>query len=236
MAESVHRAVRLTGERKPVWITLQAFGGLPGLEVPMRVPAADELRGMAFTAIIHGATGLIFFAYDSRVTREGHVVGIAPDTPENRGGGAEATPAEAARSRELWSGAAALNAELERLTPALLAPTARLPYEVRFAGDNRTAIPIRTMLKATAGGYTLLAVNLEASPMGVRFRLPAGVVGSVRRLNPDGSATALEAFNGEFGDALGGFGAGVYEISASSALGLAPESGRLPQRIRKPEV
>jgi hypothetical protein len=213
MAESVLRAARLNGERKPVWITLQAFGGLPGLEVPMRVPSADELRGMAFTAIIHGATGLIFFAYDSRVTREGHVVGISPDTPESRGSGAEATPADALRSRELWSGAAALNAELERLTPALLSPTARLPYQVRFAGDNRTAVPIRTMLKATDGGYTLLAVNLEASPMGVRFRLPAGVVGSVRRLNPDGSATALEAFNGEFGDAMGGFGAGVYEIT-----------------------
>lgn len=211
LAESVLRAVRLNGERKPVWITLQAFGGLPGLSVANRMPTPAELRGMAFTAIIHGATGLILFAYDSRVTRIGHVLGIAPDTPESRGDGTPATAAEAARSRELWAGATALNAELERLTPWLLSPTSRLTYQVRFTGTNRTPTPIRAMLKQRGDRYVLLAVNLEDRPMEARFRFP-GAIKTVRRWNGDGSVSALEARDGEFGDALGAFGAGVYEI------------------------
>ena len=211
LARSVSRAVHLNGERKPVWITLQAFGGAPGLSPPARIPTPEELRGMAFTAIIHGATGLILFAYDSRVTREGNVIGIAPETAESYGTGARATQPEAARSRALWAGAAALNAELARLAPRILSPTARLAYDVSFSGTARISSPIRTILKQADGGYTLLAANLEGRPMGAGYRFPRNIE-SVRRLNPDGSVTLVAPEGAEFRDALGAFGAAVYEI------------------------
>ena len=166
---------------------------------------------MAFTAIIHGATGLILFAYDSRVTREGNVIGIAPETAESYGTGARATQPEAARSRALWAGAAALNAELARLAPRLLSPTARLAYEVYFSGTPRTSSPIRTILKEADGGYTLLAANLEGRTMGAGYRFPRNIE-SVRRLNPDGSVTLVVPEGAEFRDGLGAFGAAVYEI------------------------
>ena len=134
LAQSVSRAVHLNGERKPVWITLQAFGGAPGLSPPARIPTPEELRGMAFTAIIHGATGLILFAYDSWATREGNVIGIAPETAEGYGKGRQCHTVQAAQSRALWAGATALNAELARLAPRILSPTARLAYEVSFSG------------------------------------------------------------------------------------------------------
>jgi hypothetical protein len=212
LPRSVLRAVRLNGEQKPVWVTLQAFGGLPGLEEPLRVPSAEELRGMAFTAIIHGATGIILFAYDSWVTRQGHVVGISPQTPERYDSYTVATASLAAQSRALWAGAAALNAELERLTPRLLSPTARLRYDVDFSGESRTSSPIRAMLKETDGVYTLLAANLEGRPMGARYRFPSSIA-SVRRLNADGSVAILEPNGAMFRDALGSFGAAVYEIT-----------------------
>jgi hypothetical protein len=211
LARSVLRAVRLNGERKPVWITLQAFGGLRGLGAAVRMPTVEELRGMAFTAIVHGATGIILFAWDSPVTRTGHVLGIGPGTPERYDSGSVATGAEAARSRILWAGAAALNAELERLTPRLLSPTARVPYEVYFSGESRTPSPIRTMLKEGDGVYTLLAANLEGNRIGAEYQFPSGIA-SVRRLNADGSVTALEPDRTAFRDALGAFGAAVYEI------------------------
>jgi hypothetical protein len=211
LARSVARAVRLNGEQKPVWITLQAFGGAPGLDPPMRIPTAGELRGMAFTAIIHGATGLVLFAYDSPLTREGNVIGISPGTPETYGKYAVATAAQAERSRQLWSGATALNAELERLTPRLLSPTARVPYEVYVSRGSGASSPVRTMLKGTNGVYTLLAANLEGRPIGARYRF-TGSVASVRRLNADGSSTVIVPEGAEFSEALDAFGAAVYEI------------------------
>jgi hypothetical protein len=212
LARSVLRAVRLNRERKPVWITLQAFGGSAGLAPRWRMPTPQELRGMAFIAIIHGATGIILFAYDSRVTRAGDVIGFSPETPASYGSGTVATDAEAQRSRMLWTGAAALNAELERLTPRLLSPTARLPYDVYSSGESRISSPIRTMLKETGGVYTLLAANLEGGRMGARYRFPKSIT-SVRRLNADGSDTVLEPNGPMFGDTLSAFDAAVYEIT-----------------------
>jgi hypothetical protein len=211
LARSVRRAVHVTGERKPVWITLQAFGGAPGLDPPMRIPTPDELRGMAFTAIIHGATGLILFAYDSRVTREANVIGIAPETAESLGTAAMATSLQAARSRALWAGAAALNAELGRLAPRLLSPTARLAYDVYSSGNPRIPSPIRTILKEADGLFTLLAANLEGRPMGAGYRFPRSIE-SVRRLNADESVTLIPPQGPMFRDALGAFGAAVYEV------------------------
>jgi hypothetical protein len=226
LARSVLRAVRLNGERKPVWITLQTFGGAPGLEPPMRIPTPDELRGMAFTAIIHGATGLIFFAYDSRFTRQGNVIGISPATPERYDDAPAATPAQARQSRELWAGAARLNAELERLTPRLLSPTARLPYRVYVSPDGK-ASPVRTMLKVTGDGYTLLAANLKGSPTGARFRFRDHLA-SVRRLNADGSATALRVDGAELRDSLGSFGVAVYDITFQQMVGRETRNGGAP--------
>jgi hypothetical protein len=207
----VLRAVRLNHERKPVWVTLQAFGAAPGLDQPAQMPTPAELRGMAFTAIVHGATGITLFAYDSHVTRAGSVLGIAPETADSDGLHPPVTAAEAAASRALWAGAEALNTELERLTPRLLSPTARMRYSVFFSGQSRTPGPIRTMLKDTRGTCTLLAVNIEARPFGTRFEFPKRI-GSVKRLDADGTETVIGADGKMFTDSLDSFGAAVYEI------------------------
>ncbi|HEY7633938.1 MAG TPA: hypothetical protein VH763_00215 [Gemmatimonadales bacterium] len=211
LATSVPLAVELNRERKPMWLTLQAFAGTAERKSGLVMPSPDELRGMAFTAIVHGATGLILFALDSKVTREGLVLGIAPETPTAYGAYSEATPTEADRSRSLWAGAASLNAELTRLTPELLSPTAGLPYQVYYSGESHTQSPIRTMLKVRNGRYTLFVANIERETLGVRFEF-AGDIRSVRRVNPDGSATALRPDRTAFGDSLGPFGVGVYQI------------------------
>ena len=71
--------------------------------------------------------------------------------------------------------------------------------------------PIRTILKETDGGYTLLAANLEGRALGAGYRFRRDIE-SVRRLNPDGTVTIVAAEGGEFRDALGAYGAAVYEI------------------------
>ena len=211
LPRSVLRAVRLNRERKPLWLTLQAFGGAAGMHPAVRLPGAVELRGMVFTAIIHGATGITLFAYDSEVTRQGLVIGIAPETPERYGDYASATPGEAARSRALWSAAAGLNAELERLTPGLLSPTASLPYAVYYTGKSRTQSPIRTMLKVTDGRYLLLAANIEERSFGARFQFSREIA-SVTRLDGDGTRSSMAPSGSMFRDSLSPLAAAVYEI------------------------
>jgi hypothetical protein len=76
IALSISEAVRRTGQAKPIWFIAQAFID------PVRgwyLPTYDELRGMIYTALVHGATGVIYFAFDSPGTRDGQVLGIAPD-------------------------------------------------------------------------------------------------------------------------------------------------------------
>jgi hypothetical protein len=211
LPRSIHQAVRLNGERKPVWLTLQAFGSAPGLQPAMRLPSPGELRGMVFTSIIHGATGIILFAYDSQVTREGFVIGTAPGTPESYGKHAAATPRQVEQSRALWAGAARLNAELDRLTPRLLSPTATVPYTVYFSGASRSRSPIRTMLKGAEGRYTLLAANIEGGSLGVRYQFTR-TIASVLRLNGDGSRTIIAPGGSMFRDSMDSLGAAVYEV------------------------
>jgi len=175
------------------------------------LPTPEQLRGMVFTAIIHGATGIISFTYDSRVTRTSDVVGISPDPVPDYDGRGAATPEERSQSRALWRGATALNAELRRLTPMILSPTADLPYAVHYSGLSETRGPIRTMLKPTKEGYTLFASSIERASLGARFQFLSEIA-SVRRLEPNGSATVLAPEGGVFRDRFGPFGVGVYEI------------------------
>ena len=206
LADRLSLAVRINEQKKPVWLTVQAYGGTRAV-----LPTPEQLRGMVFTAIIHGATGIISFTYDSWVTRIWDVVGISPDPVPDYSGRGAATPAERSQSRALWRGATALNAELGRLTPLVLSPTADLPYTVYYSGRSKTRGPIRTMLKATKEGYTLFASNIERALLGACFQFPSEIA-SVRRLEHNGSVTALAPDGGVFRDRFGPFGAGVYEI------------------------
>ncbi len=205
-AKQVSLAAKINRQTKPIWLTVQAYRSNGAI-----LPTPDQLRGMVFTGLIHGATGIIYFAYDSWVTRAWDVVGIAPETPVSHGVHHAATPGEVRRSRALWAGTRALNAELDRLTPQLLSPTATVSYTVSSAGPSRTRSPIRAMLKQREGVYTLFASNIEKASLGARFEFPESLA-SIRRLNPDGSTTLIATRVSSFGDSFGGFSARVYEI------------------------
>jgi hypothetical protein len=207
---TVSLAVNLNRERKPVWLTVQAFEmEIGGRRVVM--PTGRELRAMVFAGLIHGATGVTVFALDSWVTRRGRVIGVAPDTRADAGAGIRATADQVRRSRELWAGIRTLNRELSRLAPTILSRTSAERYVVYFSGRSATANPIRAMLKEENGVYTLLAVNLERAALTARFefsRAPA----LVRRLDAVGAATPIAPAGNSFADRFGGFGAAVYQF------------------------
>ena len=71
--QTVSLAASINNESKPVWLCVQAFESGPWV-----LPNKREMRGQVYTGIVHGATGIIFFAMDSYATRAGGVVGMAP--------------------------------------------------------------------------------------------------------------------------------------------------------------
>lgn len=186
VAETTAMARRLVGGSKPVWIALQAFGGE---ERGWYMPQPETLRAMAYAAIVHGATGLIYFAYDSFVTRDDGIIGISPAPRADYGVTVDynadgkpplvASGAELARSRELFRAVAALNAELETLKPAILSPTRATGYTVRPVDHGRKDA-VRTLLKPFGHGDLLFAVNVDSASATVRFRFARPIEKIVR--------------------------------------------------------
>jgi len=173
--QSVSLAVNINKQRKPVWLIVGSFeiAGSPKDGYPFRYPTPTQLRTLVYTGIIHGATGIHYFIWDSWIARQGHVLGISPDpqvayvpTPKKEGSPdpCPATPTQLVQARALWDTAVQINSELNELTPVIFAPTvgAELNYSVKLEGQTLTKSPIRALLKPhPEGGYVLFTVNLD---------------------------------------------------------------------------
>lgn len=174
LPETVSLAVASNKERKPVWFVAQDHEYIDAT-FNCTFPSVTQQRCMVYTALIHGATGIVQFALDSFVTRDGRVVGIASNPQAKYSIGTVATSSQLRQSRDLWNATVSLNSELKQLAPALLSPTADIPYEIALDDKWKpiTKDPIRCLLKTNpAGGYILLLANIDSAPQHVRVRFP----------------------------------------------------------------
>jgi len=208
--------VSLNSQQKPIWITPQAFQLSASSGFTWKMPTPTQLRAEVYTAVIHGATGIIYFAVDNFATRGAQVIGIAanPRTtyPGQNPGDAVATSSDIIASQTLWNGAVSLNSELQRLQSVILTPTANLSYQVATQGTSITATPIRSILKLSSTGvYTLLVVNIDNAPINVQFTLPARPF-NLYSIGPNGARYPLGPYGNTFTDSIEGFGARTYEF------------------------
>lgn len=132
--QTVTHAVAQTHELKPVWLCIQAFTQPTNGLFWWSLPTLQQLRVQAFAAVVHGATGIIFFALDSWVLRQGLAVSMSWQTPftvSTQGqrdlgqSGINASATLQLESRLLWQGVTTLNAELTALAPAILSAVRR---------------------------------------------------------------------------------------------------------------
>ncbi len=182
---SVSLAVAVNKERKPVWLIVGAFLQRGHGAFPFRMATPMQLRAQVYAAVIHGATGIIYFCWDTYVCRDGNVMGMSPDPQvaylepgRNRPKASPAKPMQLAQSKALWMSAAQINKEIRELTPSLLAPTVgeELKYSVSIKGEHVTDAPIRCLLKPHPdGGYVLLTVNLDDAVLFATFEFPGGL-------------------------------------------------------------
>jgi hypothetical protein len=164
-----------------------------GEAFPFRFPTPEQLRACVYAGIIHGATGIVYFTWDTYVPRDGTVIGMAPHpksayvpNPHQEGytHPTPATPMQLIASRALWETATQINTELAELTPALLSPTAGADFEgaITVEGKSPTPTPIRVMVKPLGEErYLLLTVNLDDAVLKTTFRFPRAIVSATTR-------------------------------------------------------
>ena len=185
IADTVGLAVRANQEKAPVWLIVGAFEQPGKSAFPFRFPTPMQLRASVYAGLIHGATGIVYFTWDTYVCRDGNVIGMAPDpkvayVPSPRQEGythpTPARPDQLIAARALWAMTTQINRELAELTPSLLAATVGpqdLTYTVSVTGLSRTEEPIHTLLKPhPEGGYVLLTVNLEDTVLDTTYTFP----------------------------------------------------------------
>lgn len=216
-------------QTKPYWVMLGAFEEEPtaGAEKIMEFPSPVQMRTMAYTAIVHGATGIGYFAMDDYAMRKSKMIGVRPDTPTaylNQGACAGSnwsdmlvvSSAKAQESRDLWAAIAKTNLEIQQLAPVILSYTSQYFYRVDLANRGISTTPIRAMLKESDGYFYLIAVNIDRAKITASFvtEVAASAADKVEVLfenrfirpaqKPVGSET------GNFVDEFGEFATHVY--------------------------
>jgi hypothetical protein len=175
IADSVSLAAHLSQGQKPIWLVVGAFESEhpATVQFPFRYPTPNQLRSMVYTGLIHGATGIVYYAWDSNITR----FGIAPRARAAVPGRPTASPLQALQAEQLWRTVSQVNQELKSLTPALLSPTVSdTEYSVSFEGVAITDSPIRTLLKPLSETeWVLLAVNMDDALLQATIRFECGV-------------------------------------------------------------
>ena len=181
---TVSLAAAVNKEAKPVWLIVGAFSQRTHGAFPFRFGTPLQLRAQVYAGLIHGATGIIWFTWDTFVCRDGAVLGMSPDpkVAYSPGGPGQTHPTpvkpmELVEAKAAWLAATAINRELKELTPSLLSPTVgeQVKYSVKTEGASVTASPIRCLLKPhPEGGYVLLTVNIDDAVMKATYEFPAG--------------------------------------------------------------
>lgn len=219
---TVSLAAAVNREQKPVWLIVGAFSQRSHGAFPFRFATPMELRAQVYSGLINGATGLIYFTWDTYVCRDGGVMGMAPDplTQYLPGGPGQphptpVKPMEIAQSAALWRAATFINREIKELTPALLSPTApeAVKYSLKSEGKGVTQAPLQCLLKQHPdGGYVLLTVNNDDAEMKATYEFPGGLK-SVQPMFEERPPFELKPDQKTFEDLYDPFEVHVYRVT-----------------------
>lgn len=214
-------ATAVNEERKPVWLIVGAFSQRTHGAFPFRFASPPELRAQVYSGIVNGATGIVYFAWDTFVCRDGGVMGMAP-VPRTQylpavAGQPRPTPVkpmEIAQSGALWQAAGFINRELRELTPALLSPTAAesVKFTLESEGEGVSVAPLQCLLKQhPEGGYVLITVNNDDAVMKASYDFSVELK-FVQPLFEERPALDLKDGQRSFGDVHDPFEVHVYRI------------------------
>lgn len=207
-------------EGKPIWYTVQAFEQISDRmprSLDFKMPTHDQMRAQVYAALTHGATGLMYFVYDSYASRQARVIGISPNAVAsypNDLGKVIASQEQTNASRALWNTVAALNSEITRLQGAWLSNTSLRSYQVSIQSNRSpySTTPIRSMLKRDPNGlYTLFVVNLDNQSINAKFDFQGARLVNLRKISSDGNFLPVVGINA-FADRFKPFEVWIYQF------------------------
>lgn len=230
---TVNLAAAVNQEQKPVWLIVGAFRVQGAGSFPFRHPTPMQLRAQVYAGLIHGATGIIYFCWDTYVCRDGHVIGMSPDPQVQYlepGPGkprpSPARPMDLAAAEALWMAATQTNREIHELTASLLSSTVvDVDYGVEVKGESISEDPIRCLLKPHPdGGYVLLTVNLDDAVLSATYTFPSALQ-SAQRLFENRPSAETNDDKKTFTDHYEPFDVHVYRIVAEPSVPSEGASG-----------
>ena len=188
-----HSDIREAKDGRPhgIWPIIQYFQGWGWKHFPTR----EELFGMTFAAICHGAHGMTWYAYCGRVRPEKNQYNY----------GVTSTP-------ERWANICELATQLKELAPVLVERTGKQPPAPQVLSGPQTDPlghpSISHLLKRHGGAAYLFAVNSAADSVTARFALKAGCKVEVLYEN-----RSVKVSGEGLTDAFAPFGVHVYRIT-----------------------
>lgn len=131
-------------QHTPIWMVLQGFGwgdfevfDNPKDFIP---PSKHEMRYMAYDAIVHGATGLIWYGPFDTKSDENHI--------------------------EFWKNLKDMASELKELYPVLTCPNELLPEKLNFLKeDGSEAGHLKCKIKLLKDRVVVFVINTRAEPL-----------------------------------------------------------------------
>lgn len=185
VADATQAAVRAVSGHKPVWTILPQY--------LTKIPTREELRCMAWLAIISGADGVGLFDWDERLKNR--------QTGEWSGWYTKEHPEQVENVRVVLR-------ELHALEPVLLSPAAGSPPTLQPANAA-----IHVLLKESGGKRYLLVASDSRQAEKTTLQLAAAGDGEMRRLTEGTGPATLRFHQGEAPLELPPLGVAVYEMA-----------------------
>lgn len=221
LPDSLAEAVKLSlssgaspsqAQTRAIWNTIQAHS-YDSKEHSLVAPTSDELRVQAFASIVHGATGLIYFAHDNDLVRADHVVGIKKPAGSR---------ADSSYANDLWWQAEAVNTEILRLQDYIFSPTSASDYSIYIDAPlpwkscEQSEAPIRAMLKQTGGLFTLFVTNIDKRRIHAKFDFGSLEIFEVKSLLADGRSVSVAHTGNSFDAVLSEWGVQIFQFKSAS--------------------
>ncbi|GEM_PF-6308678 len=191
VAEAVRAAREATNGLKPVWAIVQSSGTRwlnelsPTPPPDDRAPSADENRAMVYLALMAGADGVIYHAWNLPAVGQRSSYQIARDEPE------------------LWAGIVETNRQLQYLEPALLDGD---PEQIALPWDS----PVQMASWQLGDARVVVAVNTADTTAALAFRIGAQPNEEVEVLFEDRAVIATNT--GEVGDIFAPYAVHIYQV------------------------
>jgi hypothetical protein len=182
VAKGVDRLRQYSGFRKPVWPQIETTP----IDDPTHKPTPAQIKAMVWMSIVHGASGIVYFAH---IMKPKFVeAGLLADPPTR-------------------AAVAAINQQIHELAPVLNAPAATGAVTVT---TSEPAVPVDVLAKRHGGALYLFAVAMGDAPTQATFTLDAGPEAGEAEALGEGRRISVSARG--FRDAFPAWGVHVYRV------------------------